>query len=272
MENKSVNTTIESSEIETAGQKAARSIADKILTGVVILCTLFFAISLITLFATIREEKNLYGPRPADEILSVMDSFRTGRIVFDIAETKAYGQAEQGDYVLPYSIAEYEEASLREYAYRSAGDNDKAQKYSQIKSDARDKMEYTFYADRIDNRYKYLENNGRKESVELIDGSYYIELEFEGGSGKAKVDSPTEIEINDGKCTALIRWSSPNYDYMIVDGEKYLPINADGNSEFLIPVEALDTPITVIGDTVAMSKPHEIEYTLTFHSQSLVEK
>ena len=54
---------------------------------------------------------------------------------------------------------------------------------------------------------------------------------------------------------------------MIVNGEKYLPVNTDGNSVFEIPV-VLDKPVDVIGDTVAMSKPHEIEYTLTFHSET----
>ena len=63
---------------------------------------------------------------------------------------------------------------------------------------------------------------------------------------------------------AVITWSSPHYDYMIVDDEKYLPINEDGNSVFEIPFKDLSAPVTVIADTVAMSEPHEIEYTLTF--------
>lgn len=46
--------------------------------------------------------------------------------------------------------------------------------------------------------------------------------------------------------TAEITWSSPNYDYMIVDGEKYLPVNTEGNSVFEIPVAALDTALAVI--------------------------
>ena len=69
--------------------------------------------------------------------------------------------------------------------------------------------------------------------------------------------------------TATIQWSSPNYDYMIVDGEKYLPVNTEGDSVFEIPVLFFDKPMDVIGDTVAMSKPHEIEYTLTFYSDTL---
>lgn len=102
----------------------------------------------------------------------------------------------------------------------------------------------------------------------LTDGSYMIELTFEGGSGKAQIISPATITVAEGKMTATVEWNSANYDYMLVDGEKYLPVNTEGNSVFEIPVSALDTPLTVIGDTVAMSKPHEIEYTLTFHSET----
>lgn len=102
------------------------------------------------------------------------------------------------------------------------------------------------------------------------EGTYTDEIKFEGGSGRASIQSPVTLTVGaDGKMTATVEWSSPNYDYMIVDGEKLFPVNADGNSVFEIPVSAFDTPITVIGDTVAMSKPHEIEYTLTFLSDTL---
>ena len=85
------------------------------------------------------------------------------------------------------------------------------------------------------------------------------------------MESPAALTVADGKMTATLVWSSPNYDYMIVDGEKYLPTNTEGNSTFEIPVAALDTALTVTADTVAMSTPHEIEYTLTFASASLTE-
>ena len=101
------------------------------------------------------------------------------------------------------------------------------------------------------------------------DGTYTIELTMEGGSGRASIQSPTQITVADGAATATLEWSSPNYDYMLVNGEKYLPINTEGNSVFEVPVEALDAPLTMIGDTVAMSTPHEVEYTVTFHSETL---
>lgn len=101
------------------------------------------------------------------------------------------------------------------------------------------------------------------------DGSYTIELTMEGGSGRASIQSPAQLAIADGAATATLEWSSPNYDYMLVNGEKYLPVNTEGNSVFEVPVEALDVPLTMIGDTVAMSTPHEVEYTVTFHSDTL---
>lgn len=107
------------------------------------------------------------------------------------------------------------------------------------------------------------------EAVETpADGSYTCEVTLEGGSGRATVDSPATLTVADGKMTATIAWSSPNYDYMVVDGEKYLPTNTEGNSTFEIPVSALGTPLSVVADTVAMSTPHEIEYTLTFSAPS----
>ena len=101
---------------------------------------------------------------------------------------------------------------------------------------------------------------------EFQDGTYQMEVELLGGSGRASVTSPAKVEIKDGKAVATLEWSSPNYDYMVVNGEKYLPVNTEGNSVFQIPVEAFDQDIVVIADTVAMSTPHEIEYTLNFHA------
>lgn len=108
-----------------------------------------------------------------------------------------------------------------------------------------------------------------KSAVDLEDGTYTAEVTLEGGSGRASIESPATLTVKDGKVTASIVWSSPNYDYMIVDGEKLLPVNTEGNSVFEIPVASFDTALDVIADTVAMSKPHEIEYTLAFDSSTI---
>ena len=117
-----------------------------------------------------------------------------------------------------------------------------------------------------------LEAEGKSvEDLKLEDGSYTVEVVLEGGSGKATVESPAALEIKDGKASAVLVWNSPNYDYMLVDGEKYERTNTEGNSTFEIPVSGFDYQMPVIGDTVAMSTPHEIEYTLQFDSASLKE-
>ena len=88
------------------------------------------------------------------------------------------------------------------------------------------------------------------------------EITLEGGTGKAGIQSPVEIQIKDGSMTARLVWTSKNYDYMIVDGIRYDNENAGGNSTFTVPVKRLDQPLPVIGDTVAMSEPHEIAYVI----------
>lgn len=104
---------------------------------------------------------------------------------------------------------------------------------------------------------------------DVEDGEHTVEVTLEGGSGKATVDSPAVLRKNGDEYIAVITWSSPHYDYMIVDGQKYEPVNTEGNSVFEIPVLAFDSPVEVIADTTAMSEPHEIEYTLTFDSASI---
>ena len=105
----------------------------------------------------------------------------------------------------------------------------------------------------------------------LSDGTYSVDMTFQGGSGKAAILSPVTIVVTDGKATATVQWNSPNYDYMLVDEVKYLPVNTEGDSVFEIPVLCFDEPMQVIGNTVAMSSPHEVEYTLTFHADTIKE-
>lgn len=106
---------------------------------------------------------------------------------------------------------------------------------------------------------------------ELQDGEYICEVALSGGSGKASVDSPVEIAVSDGNPMGTIVWSSPYYEYMLVDGERYEPVQKSGNSTFVIPI-VFDTDMPVSASTVAMSQPHLIDYTLHFDSETLTEK
>lgn len=107
------------------------------------------------------------------------------------------------------------------------------------------------------------------EDLGLEDGNYTVSVALEGGSGRATVEETAELEIKDGVSTATIVWSSPNYDYMLVEDEKYTPVNTEGNSTFSIPVKCFDEKLSVTADTVAMGTPHEIEYTLQFDSETI---
>lgn len=101
---------------------------------------------------------------------------------------------------------------------------------------------------------------------------------LEGGSGKASVESPCLVLERSGELLALITWSSSHYDFMIVDGQKILPVNKEGNSQFEIPLKSAagstcmdqsetlpaDCEMQVQADTTAMSTPHLVDYTMSF--------
>lgn len=109
------------------------------------------------------------------------------------------------------------------------------------------------------------------EISEIPDGSYWIRVSMTGGSGRASISSPTGFYVKDGQATVDIHWSSANYDYMKLDGERYEAFtDAAGHSAMTIPVSALDTAIPVLADTTAMSKPYEIEYELSFDGSALL--
>lgn len=112
------------------------------------------------------------------------------------------------------------------------------------------------------------------EIIDLADGEYQVNVTMTGGSGRASIQSPTTLKVLDGQAYATIIWSSKYYDYMLVDDVRYEneAEGADDNSTFTIPVERFMCEIPVIGDTTAMSKPHEVEYTFYYELVDLNEK
>ena len=106
-------------------------------------------------------------------------------------------------------------------------------------------------------------------AVKMEDDTYSIEVNMIGGSGRASVSSPTWFIVKDVKSYARLLWSSSHYDYMKISGIKYENESKDGgNSTFTIPVLTFDESMRVIADTTAMGDPVEIEYELTFYSDS----
>lgn len=110
------------------------------------------------------------------------------------------------------------------------------------------------------------------EELKLEEGAYTVAVTLSGGSGKTTVESPAVLNVKDGVMTATIIFSSPYYDYVLVNGEKYEPINTEGNSTFELPVDGFDYNMAITADTVAMSTPHEIDYTLFFASATVEAK
>ena len=102
----------------------------------------------------------------------------------------------------------------------------------------------------------------------LVEGPVTAEVTLKGGSGKASVASPAKIVFDGKKAIATIVWSSPYYEYMIVNDVRYEPVQTEGNSTFEIPV-ILDAEYPVSACTTAMSEPHLIDYTLCFDSATI---
>lgn len=116
------------------------------------------------------------------------------------------------------------------------------------------------------------ESDGATEpaDIDMPDGTYSIEVNMTGGSGRASVSSPTWLIVKDGKAYARLLWSSQYYDFMIVGGKKYLnEADNGGNSTFTIPITQFDTTMNVVGDTTSMGDPVAIGYKLTFYRDSI---
>lgn len=108
-------------------------------------------------------------------------------------------------------------------------------------------------------------------SLGLEDGSYQVEVRLEGGSGRASVESPAQMRVEQGSATVTLVWSSSNFDYMKVGDRRFDPVNGEGNSTFEIPIDAFDRNLSILADTTAMSTPHEVAYTLYVDSATITE-
>lgn len=108
--------------------------------------------------------------------------------------------------------------------------------------------------------------------MNLPEGDFKAELILSGGTGRVTVQSPADVHIENGVITAEIIWSSPNYDLMIVDGKEYTPVLTDNDSaHFKIELPALDMPLDIQAETVAMTTPHMIDYTLTVSGKQILQ-
>lgn len=105
----------------------------------------------------------------------------------------------------------------------------------------------------------------------LPEGDFKAELTLSGGTGRTTVQSPADVHIENGIITAEIVWSSSSYDLMIVDGKEYKPVSVEGGARFMVEIPSLDKPLEIKAETVAMSAPHMIDYTLTVSGKEILQ-
>lgn len=104
-------------------------------------------------------------------------------------------------------------------------------------------------------------------SIVLTGGQYSIPVTLSGGTGRVGIESPAKVTISPEGAIAVIIWDSPYYVSMEVNGISYGPVHSGETSIFEIPV-TLEQDMPVCATTIAMSTPHEIEYTLHFDAAS----
>lgn len=95
----------------------------------------------------------------------------------------------------------------------------------------------------------------------LADGEYVPRgFAFSGGSGKVTISCPGVV-VRGGEALATLVFSSPNYPRLVSEGVEYAAEHDGDTSVFVIPAR-LDADMMVTGTTIAMSQPHDIEYTI----------
>lgn len=106
------------------------------------------------------------------------------------------------------------------------------------------------------------------ESLGLADGAYLADVSIEGG--RAKLLSPAVLTVEDGCCLATLVFGTTKIDYVLMDGEIYMPEEADEGVAFTVPVAAFDRGLSIIVDSTAIQPATEVAYTITFDAASLV--
>ncbi len=109
----------------------------------------------------------------------------------------------------------------------------------------------------------------RIEESGLEDGLYLFDAELKGGTGRASFEGPLLLILEDQEAYLVFTMSSSYYDYALLDGEKYLPMDKGGNSTFSLPLEWINDDFHFVADTTAMSEPHEIDYSVRIDLDSL---
>ena len=102
----------------------------------------------------------------------------------------------------------------------------------------------------------------------LADGSYTCGVVLEG-EGRAALQSPAQLTVENGAVTARIVFSTKKIDYVLVAGERYEPVSMEQGAEFLVPVAAFGRKLTIVVDSTAIKPAVEVTYTMTFDETTI---
>lgn len=103
----------------------------------------------------------------------------------------------------------------------------------------------------------------------LADGQYTVEAQLVGDVGKASVESPAQLRVENGEAFVTVVWGSKKYADMRVDGELVPVVETDGNAAFEMPVRCFDWNLGVTVDSTALGKPVEMSYAIHFNSATI---
>ena len=109
--------------------------------------------------------------------------------------------------------------------------------------------------------------NVTARSLNLADGDYLVDVSLTGG--RTKLLSPAVMSVAEGECAATLVFATTKIDYVIVDGEKILPVEVPDGVAFTVPVAGFDRGLSVIVDSTAIKPAAEVPYTVTFDSASI---
>ena len=101
---------------------------------------------------------------------------------------------------------------------------------------------------------------GIGEVTDYVDGTY-VPDEFTAPQGKKVTITCPSIVIENGIIYGNIHFSSSNYTQLKVNDVVYTPVSTEEGSLFKVPV-VLNEDMVITGTTIAMSSPHDINYTI----------
>lgn len=90
---------------------------------------------------------------------------------------------------------------------------------------------------------------------------------FSGGTGRVTIDCP-QVEWVDGQAIATLVFSSPRYTQVSVGGQIYEAVCDEETSTVQLPVR-INESMTILATTTAMSKTHEVEYSIHIRVDAL---